>query len=146
MTLYGCAVAWLSKLHPYITTNTNHSEYVAGASFVRECTFQGHLEEELGMESPVFKLWSDNTGNIRQTQHPCQRAATKDIEIADHFIREHCDKGRVTVSYIDTKDIVADIFTTALSKDLFIKRRGALVGPAAGITMASERTATSPSA
>jgi hypothetical protein len=149
VTWFGCVVAWLSKLHPYITTSTNHSEYVAGASCVRECTFQGHLAEELGMERPMFKLWSDNTGNIRQTQNPCQRAATKHIEIADHFIREQCDKGRVAVSYIDTKDMVADIFTKALGKDLFIKHRGSLVGPVAGTTMASEEArgaATSSSA
>ena len=75
------------------------------------------------MERPVFKLWSDNTGNIRKTQNPCQRAATKHIEIADHFIREQCDKGRVTVTYVDTKDMVADIFTKALGRELFIKQR-----------------------
>ena len=138
VTWYGCVVAWLSKLHPYITTSTNRSEYVAGATCVRECTFQGHLAEELGMERPVFKLWSDNTGNIRQIQNPCQRAATKHIEIADHFIREQCDKGRVTVTYVDTKDMVADIFTKALGKEPVTKHRAKLVGPAAGITMASE--------
>jgi hypothetical protein len=127
---YGCPVAWVSKLHPYITTSTNHSEYVSGASCVRECTFQGHLAEELGMERPVFKLLSDNTGNIRQTQNPTQRAATKHIEIADHFIREQCDKGRVTVTYVETSDMVADIFTKSLGKQIFVKHRDALVGPA----------------
>jgi hypothetical protein len=142
---YGCLVAWVSKLHPYITTSTNHSEYVAGASCVRECTFQGHLAEELGMERPIFNLWSDNTGSIRQTQNPTQRAATKHIEIADHFIREQCDKGRVTVTYVDTKDMVADIFTKALGKQLYVKHREALIGRANNITMASE-AATSPSA
>ena len=145
VTWYGCPVAWLSKLHPYITTSTNHSEYVAGASCVRECTFQGHLAEELGLERPVFRLWSDNTGNIRQTQNPCQRAATKHIEIADHFIREQCDKGRVTVTYVDTKDMVADIFTKALGRELFIKHRGSLVRPVM-TTKKAGSTATSPNA
>ena len=52
----------------------------------------------------------------------------------------------MTVTYVATKDMVADIFTKALGKDLFIKHRAKLVGPAADITMASEGAATSPSA
>ena len=95
------------------------------------------------MERPVFKLWSDNTGNIRQTQNPTQRAATKHIEIADHFICEQCDKGRATFTYVDTNDMVADIFTKSLGKQAFIKHRDALVGPAADFTMAQQAATAS---
>ena len=125
---YGCLVAWVSKLHPYVTTSTTHSEYVAGAACARECAFQGHLAEELGMERPVFKLWSDSKGAISQTNNPTQRAATKHIEVSDHFIREQSDMGRLEVNYISTTDMVADIFTKPLVKATFLKHREKLTG------------------
>jgi hypothetical protein len=125
---FGCLVAWVSKLHPYVTTSTNHSEYVAGAACARECAFQGHLAEELGMKRPVFKLWSDSKGAISQTNNPTQRAATKHIEISDHYIREQSDMGRLEVNYVATTEMVADIFTKPLGKATFIKHREKLTG------------------
>ena len=32
----GCAISWRSKLHTYVTTSSNHSEYCAGAKAARE--------------------------------------------------------------------------------------------------------------
>ena len=125
---YGCLVAWVSKLHPYVTTSTNHSEYVAGAACARECAFQGHLAEELGLKRPIFKLWSDSKGAISQTNNPTQRAATKHIEISDHYIREQSDMGRLEVNYVPTADMTADIFTKPLVKATFLKHRVKLTG------------------
>ena len=75
------------------------------------------------MKRPVFKIWSDSKGAISQTTNPTQRAATKHIEISDHYIREQCDIGRLEVNYIATTDMVADIFTKPLVKATFLKHR-----------------------
>ena len=51
----------------------------------------------------------------------------------------------MTVTYVDTKDMVADIFTKALGRELFIKHRGSLVRPVM-TTKKAGSTATSPNA
>ena len=80
------------------------------------------------MKRPVFKLWSDSKGAISQTNNPTQRAATKHIEIADHYLREQSDMGRLEVNYIPTTEMVADIFTKPLVKVTFLKHREHLTG------------------
>ena len=91
----GCLVAWLSKLHAYVTTSTNHSEYVAGATCARECAFHGNLAVELGLPRPTIALWSDSKGGISQCYNPCNRAATKHVDVADHYIREQVERQRI---------------------------------------------------
>ena len=121
---YGCPVAWVSKLHPYVTTSTDHSEYVAGAICAREAIFQSNLATEIGMEQPTIHLWSDSKGCISQCYNPVNRKNSKHVDLADHYIREQVERKRITVSYTNTKDMVADIFTKPLPRVSFSKLSG----------------------
>ena len=120
---HGCAVNWLSKLHPYVTTSTNHSEYVAGATCARECAFELNLAAELSQPEKPADLFSDSTGSISQCYNPTNRAATKHVDVADHYVREQVDRKRITISYVNTKDMTADIFTKPLEKGPFLRHR-----------------------
>ena len=92
----GCAVNWISKLHPYVTTSTNHSEYVAGANCARECNFQINLAKELGIAATPIDLFSDSTGSISQCYNPwaTNRAGTKHVDVSDHDTREQVELKR----------------------------------------------------
>ena len=46
-----------------------------------------------------------------------QHSRTKHIEARHHFIRDHMEKGNVTLSFISTHYQLADIFTKPLSLD-----------------------------
>ena len=118
---FGCPVAWLSKLHPYVTTSTTHSEYIAGAVCARECAFHVNLAEEIGLGRPTIHLKSDSQGCIAQCYNPTNRNATKHVDVADHYIREQVERKRITVSYCSTSVMIADIFTKALSRQIFAK-------------------------
>jgi hypothetical protein len=120
-------VAWVSKLHPYVTTSTDHSEYVSGATCCRECVFQSNLAVEIGLERPIFNLWSDSKGSIAQCYNPVNRKNSKHVDLADHYIRESVERKRVTVSYINTKEMVADIFTKPLPRQVFCKHCATLM-------------------
>ena len=74
-------------------------------------------------------LYSDSKGSIAQCYNPTNRAATKHVDVSDHYIREQVDRKRVTVSYVDTKDMDADIFTKPLEKASFIKHRSKMMAP-----------------
>ena len=124
---WGCAVSWSSKMNRYVTTSTNHSEYVAGAVCARECAFHESLSKELGMHITPIHLFSDSKGSIAQTYNPTNRAATKHIDVADHYIREQVERKHITVTHVATGDMDADIFTKALGRLPFLRHRNMML-------------------
>ena len=123
----GCAVSWVSKMNRYVTTSTNHSEYVAGAVCARECAFQDNLAKELDMDIVPIHTFSDSKGGIAQTYNPTNRAATKHIDVADHYIREQVERKRITVTHVETQDMDADIFTKPLDRTSFLRHRSKMM-------------------
>ena len=61
------------------------------------------------------------------TYNPVQRAATKHVDLADHYAREAVELGITTVSYISTRDMIADALTKALGTADFMRHRAKLV-------------------
>jgi hypothetical protein len=59
----------------------------------------------------------DNQGAISLTKNPTQHAQTKHIDVQHHFVRERVENGEVKLEYCSTKDMVAKVLTTALSKN-----------------------------
>ena len=66
-------------------------------------------------------LFSDSKGAIAMTYNPVQRAASKHVDLADHYVREQRERGTITVSYVGTKDMLADILTKALPHNDFAR-------------------------
>ena len=63
---------------------------------------------------------------IKIAYNPVQHAKTKHIEIRHHFIRDHVEKGDIEISYVSTKDQLADIFMKALDEPRFRALRNEL--------------------
>ena len=72
-------------------------------------------------------LFSDSKGAISMAYNPTHSAASKHVDLADHYLREQQERGCITVTYVKTKDMVADIGTKALSAQKFKKHAEALV-------------------
>ena len=45
---------------------------------------------------------------------------TKHIKIKHHFLRDHAQKGDITLELLSTKDQLADILTKPLSEEQFV--------------------------
>ena len=52
-----------------------------------------------------------------------QYSRTKHIDIRHHFLRDHAQKGDITLEFVRTKDQLADIFTKPLSEEQFVDIR-----------------------
>ena len=52
-----------------------------------------------------------------------QHSRTKHIEIRHHFLRNHAQKGDITLEFVSTKDQLAEIFTKPLSGEQFVDIR-----------------------
>ena len=45
---------------------------------------------------------------------------TKHIKIIHHFLRDHAQKGEITLEFVSRKDQLVDIFTKPLSEQQFV--------------------------
>ena len=65
----------------------------------------------------------DNESAIKMADNPVEHSRTKHIAIRYHFLRDHQQKGDIEISYINTKDQLADIFTKPLDEQSFTRLR-----------------------
>ena len=65
----------------------------------------------------------DNTSAINISKNPVKHSRTKHIEIRHHFLRDHTQKGDITLEFVSTKDQLADTFTKPLSEKQFVDIR-----------------------
>ena len=56
---------------------------------------------------------------INLAKNPIQHSRFKHIDIKHHFIRDHDQKGNIELSFLNTEDQIANIFTKPLAKDRF---------------------------
>jgi hypothetical protein len=79
--------------------------------------------KDYGLEFDNVPLLCDNESAIKIAHNPVQHTRTKHIDIRHHFIREHVSHGDIDLSYVGTKDNLADIFTKPLDEARFRELR-----------------------
>ena len=128
--LGGALISWHSKLHSLVTTSTNHSEYCAAAKAGREAKWLEKLFTFLRFEQFVkpIDLFSDSKGAIAMTYNPVNRAASKHIDLADHYARELVELHTITVTHLGTAEMTADALTKALGRPAFERHCRAMIG------------------
>jgi uncharacterized beta-barrel protein YwiB (DUF1934 family) len=81
---------------------------------------------DFGIKFKKVSLLCDNESAIKLTNNPVQHARTKHINVRHHFIRDHQQKGDISIESVDTEDQLADIFTKPLNEKMFCKLRNEL--------------------
>ena len=92
-------VSWSSKKQNSVALSTTEAEYISAGS----CCAQ--------------LLW------MKATLNDFGITRTKHIDIRHHFIRDHQQKGDISIESIGTEDQLADIFTKPLDEKRFCKLR-----------------------
>ena len=120
----GGAVSWRSKKQTSVTLSTAEVEYVALASAAQEALWLKHLLVDLITEplGPML-IYEDNQSAIAMTKSPQFQGRSKHISINYHFIQDVVMNGTVEVKYCPTQEMIADMLTKGLPKNLFIKLR-----------------------
>ena len=131
----GCALSWKTKLHSFVTTSTNHSELVASAMAAREAKYLWGISAVIASVSRVdmfarqsVSLFSDSMGVVAVSANPVLSAATKHIDIADFFVRELVERQIVTVSYVRTTYMLADVLNKPVGLGKFFSFIGIILG------------------
>jgi hypothetical protein len=98
-------------------------EYIAAGHCCAQLLWMRQTLRDYGYKLTKVPLLCDNESAIRMADNPVEHSRTKHIAIRYHFLRDHQQKGDIEISYINTKDQLADIFTKPLDEQTFTKLR-----------------------
>lgn len=114
------AIGWLSKKQRVVALSTSEAEYIALSTAAQETIWLRRLLKDLnaGQSTPTT-IMEDNQGAIAIAQNPVSHNRTKHIDIRYHFIRETVQSGEIRLHYCPTKDMIADLLTKPLSRQVF---------------------------
>jgi hypothetical protein len=133
----GCPIGWCSKLQSEIALSTAEAEYIALSQALREVIPLMELLREmhkyipsLYTNTPDFKckVWEDNQSCITMAESDRFSPRTKHIALKYHHFKSHVDEGKISISYINTHEQLADILTKPLDDKTFFVLRMMLNG------------------
>ena len=119
-------VFWSSKKQNSVALSTAEAEYISAGSCCAQLLWMKATLSDYGIKYKNVPLFCDNESAIKMTQNPVQHTRTKHIDVRHHFIRDHQQKGDISIQGIGTEDQLADIFTKPLDEKRFCKLRNEL--------------------
>jgi hypothetical protein len=81
---------------------------------------------DFGIKFKQVPLLCDNMSAMKLTNNHVQHVRTKHIDVRHHFIRDHQQKGDISIEHVGTDDQLDDIFTKPLDEKRFCKLRNEL--------------------
>ena len=124
----GGPVAWRSRVQKRVALSTAEAEYMAVSDASRECVWLRRILKELGYEQQVTVIWEDNQACVGLTRNDIYHERSKHIDLRYHFIREQITAGTITVQYVPTDRMIADVLTKPLARVALQRLRGKLLG------------------
>jgi len=119
--LDGNPISWKSKKSHSVSTSSTTAELTALYHVVTEVIWLVGLLDmfELYDGKPV-EVYNDNQAVVKVVNGEKNIECTKHETVKIEFIREKIVRKQITVSWIPTKKMVADIFTKSLGKTKFL--------------------------
>jgi hypothetical protein len=114
-------VSWSSKKQNSVALSTAEAEYISAGSCCAQLLWMRSTLKDFGFNFNNVPLLCDNESAIKMTQNPVQHSRTKHIDIRHHFIRDHQQKGDISIQSVGTDDQLADILTKPLDEKRFCK-------------------------
>ena len=113
-------VSWQARKQKTIAASSCEAEYTTAFEASKEgiwlCTLLNGINYATTEPTTIC---CDNNAAINLSEDPALHDCIKHIDIKHHFLREHVQSNEISLSYINTNDNIADIFTKALDTKKF---------------------------
>ena len=109
-------MSWNSKKQNPIVLSTVEAKYIAAELGCAQVLWMKQTLSDFGLTFSHVPIKCDNTSTIGISKNPMQHSKTKHIEIRHHFLRDHAQKGNITLEFVRTEDQLVDIFTKPLMR------------------------------
>jgi hypothetical protein len=122
MKLFGGPVAWRANKQDTVTTSSTEAELLAISQTAKEVIYLSRLMKALSLElDEPLTIECDNLQTIRLLVEESMKLQTKlrHVDIHSHWLRQEVQRGSITITWQETKKMIADGLTKALGKALF---------------------------
>ena len=118
------AVSWSSKLQSIVALSNTEAEFVAATSAGTEVVWTRNFLRELGLEvDGPSDIHIDNQSALSVAKNPEHHGRMKHLDLQFFWLRDAASQRVISISYIPTGDMTADLLTKALSRQLVEKYR-----------------------
>jgi len=117
------AISCSSKQQPTIALSSTEAKYMALPQACKEAIWVKRFLTELWTTATPYNceasitIFADIEGSMALAQNPELHSRTKHIGIQHHFVREKVTSQEVTLEYLPTRDMLADLLTKPLARD-----------------------------
>jgi transposase InsO family protein len=111
----GGAISWSCQKQSIVALSTTEAEFIALTHATKEALWIQHFISEVyqPLKCPI-KLHSDNQSAIAITYGNQQHTRTKHFDIRLYFIRDTVENEKITIEYMPTDRMLADLLTKGL--------------------------------
>ncbi|KAJ7559626.1 hypothetical protein O6H91_04G094100 [Diphasiastrum complanatum] len=118
----GAAINWICKKQTLVAQFSCEVEYVAASKVVNEVIWLQMMLEAIGIRHrEPCTMMMDSQRAIYLAQDPVFHSKTKHIPLKYHHIRDLISKGELSVKFIRSNKMIANLLTKPLDKPLFTK-------------------------
>ena len=118
------AVSWSSKLQTIVALSTTEAEYVAATAAGTEVAWTRNFLHGLGLKiDGPSDIHIDNQSALSVAKNPEHHGRMKHLDLRFYWLCNTISEKVISVSYIPTEDMTADLLTKALSRQLVKKHR-----------------------
>jgi len=115
VSIGGNLISWKSKKQSVVARSRAEVEYRVMASTACELVCLRQLLRELQFgDVTQMTLVCDNQAALHISSNPVFHERTKHIEIDCHFFQEKIMSGDIKTEFVNSSDLLADIFTKSL--------------------------------
>lgn len=108
-------INWESRKQRCVAMSSTEAEYLAISDACKDIMFTRHFWLEIMNTNVHCKIFNDNQSAQKLLLSKECHKRTKHIDVRYHFIKDLVCKNYVSVSYMSTSEMIADILTKALS-------------------------------
>ena len=110
-------VSWKSKKQTCIALSSTEAEYMVLCQASKESVWMTDFLGSSGvsLQGPVV-INADNQGSIALTRNPVFHDRSKHINIQYHFAHDLIRAGQISLNYVPTAEILADLLTKSLPR------------------------------
>ena len=120
--LDDAVLSWFSKLHTFVTSCTNHSEYAALFAAAKEAQWLVYLFQDFKLAGDLtpIPIYVDSSGVVSMVFNPVDHQSNKHVKIEYHYSRELTAQRVITPQRLPSAENVADAFTKPLAAPAFL--------------------------
>ena len=126
--LNGGPVDYASKGQLDVAQSTCEAEYVAMSKAIVSAIAMSQLLQEMQLPQETVQVFCDNTAALAISQEDKAHMRTRAIKVRYHHIRDEIASKQVSVHYLKTDEMPADLMTKNLAPKPFVYLRNKVTG------------------